>query len=1014
MKPLVLTLQAFGPFAGREVIDFTLLPTGSLYLISGPTGAGKTSILDGLCFALYGEASGTERNPANLRSDFAEPNLATEVMLTFAVGARTYRIQRSPQQDRPAKRGGGMTTEPAKAELQELTGGATQLLGTSSKVVDAQIEQMMGFNVQQFRQVVVLPQGQFRQLLSAGTADREAILKTLFGTWIYQRVQDELKSRAAALEAQGKEARNGRDVLLKSAEAASVEEVAARAGALSVQLLELQAAQHAARSTEQGAGAALAAGRQAESQFRERLDARGQLAALDARQAEHARDQERAQAGARADRATPAHVARTQARSQHHAADEAVREAQALLADAETRAQVMARTLQEQIQRQPERDARQQALAALRGQVERVAQLQQAVATAMAARQQADKQQRVVSDAQAKLQKEQAAQVQAKRDVDELAAQAASVEACRLRLEQAMRLAQLEQEVQRLAQRAMQAQELAEQAQAADRAALVVWQAAKDGFATLDQQWRSAQAAVLARHLQEGEACPVCGSAEHPALATAGPAVPSEAGWEAARMAAERADAARQTAQQRAAQMAQDQAVAQAAHTSARTRLTVEISSGAVDVAAARAALTSAEAAHTAWTAAGGTAQAAATHVANLQSDLEVLRDLAGEAGQRAAAAEATLSGLEQLVPETLRAPGAVTAAMAAAQAACDTLDKALQQAQDAHTRATADHAAATQRLAGRQETLVQTRDRLALAETAWEEALVRTGLGDEAAFLAARLTAEALQALELRIHQHAELLTAARARLLRADEAVEDLQVPDLSQLEAALTLARNQVDAILRQIQDVQARRDQTNATLRQLAEWAEQLGDIETQYRVTGALAQIANGVSTSSRLTFQRFVLATLLDEVLAAATARLQTMTRNRYELVRRLDPVDGRKAAGLDLDVTDAYTGRSRPAHSLSGGEGFMASLALALGLSDVVQRHAGGIQLDTLFIDEGFGSLDTEALELAIDTLMGLQAGGRSVGIISHVDELKQQIRAGICVESSLRGSTVRITGGS
>ena len=193
--------------------------------------------------------------------------------------------------------------------------------------------------------------------------------------------------------------------------------------------------------------------------------------------------------------------------------------------------------------------------------------------------------------------------------------------------------------------------------------------------------------------------------------------------------------------------------------------------------------------------------------------------------------------------------------------------------------------------------------------------------------------------------------------------------------------------------------------------MAEFTARLGGIEAAFRVAGDLAKAANG-NTPSRLTFQRFVLAALLDEVLEAATARLRVMTRNRYELVRRREPGDQRSAGGLDLDVLDQNTGRQRPAHSLSGGEGFLASLALALGLSDVVQRHAGGIQLDALFIDEGFGSLDSEALELAIDTLKALQAGGRSVGIISHVDELKQQIPAGIRVEAGLSGSHVHIAG--
>ncbi|MHB1375775.1 MAG: SbcC/MukB-like Walker B domain-containing protein, partial [Thauera sp.] len=197
----------------------------------------------------------------------------------------------------------------------------------------------------------------------------------------------------------------------------------------------------------------------------------------------------------------------------------------------------------------------------------------------------------------------------------------------------------------------------------------------------------------------------------------------------------------------------------------------------------------------------------------------------------------------------------------------------------------------------------------------------------------------------------------------------------------------------------------------TLARLDDIACQSGAIEAEYRVVGHLAEIANG-SNGRNLTFQRYVLAALLDDVLRAASLRLAAMSRGRYQLQRREDLADARRAGGLDLEVFDEYTGRSRPASTLSGGEGFMASLSLALGLSDVVQAYAGGVQLDTLFIDEGFGSLDPESLDMAMKALIDLQQRGRTVGVISHVEEMKQQIDVAIEVVQGVRGSRVRMRG--
>ena len=264
MKPLRLVMQAFGPFAGREEVDFTRLPEGVLFLIAGPTGAGKTSILDGLSYALYGDTSGGERSAREMRSHHADAALETEVEFDFALGARRYRVRRVPEQERAARRGGGLAKVLAKAELSRLgDDGQTWIpLAHKTTEVTTLVEELLGFKAEQFRQVVVLPQGQFRRLLAASSAEREKILETLFSTATYKRVQDALKIEAAGLRERGEKAALQRRTLLDQAGAEGVEELAERHAGLQATLASLAEEEGRARGEDAAARLALQEGQE--------------------------------------------------------------------------------------------------------------------------------------------------------------------------------------------------------------------------------------------------------------------------------------------------------------------------------------------------------------------------------------------------------------------------------------------------------------------------------------------------------------------------------------------------------------------------------------------------------------------------------------------------------------------------------------------------------------------------------------------------------------------------------
>ncbi|WP_283160399.1 SbcC/MukB-like Walker B domain-containing protein, partial [Halomonas sp. BC2] len=352
-----------------------------------------------------------------------------------------------------------------------------------------------------------------------------------------------------------------------------------------------------------------------------------------------------------------------------------------------------------------------------------------------------------------------------------------------------------------------------------------------------------------------------------------------------------------------------------------------------------------------------------------------------------------------------------VNASLAAVKLEMDTCERswkaAQSQAQTAHTAFTQAQTTltqATQRQAEAQRTLEA-------AEAEWQTALQGSPFEDEQAFITARLDTTEQQRLSDDVARFQRELARLEGQLEASAPLLEGKTPPDVAALDAQADNSKSREEACRQHYQRLSARVDQLTATRQRLAEARNVEAALDEQYKLWGTLSEVANG-RTGNRISLQRFVLGVLLDDVLIQASARLVRMSRGRYQLVRREDPSKGNKASGLELDVADTYTGKNRPVATLSGGESFMAALSLALGLSDVVQAYAGGIQLDTLFIDEGFGSLDQDALDQAIAMLSELQMSGRMIGIISHVSELKEQMPIRIDVLPSRQGSTVVVKG--
>ncbi|MBS0543694.1 MAG: SMC family ATPase, partial [Proteobacteria bacterium] len=937
-----------------------------------------------------------------------------------------------PEQERAALRGSGLVKVLAKAELSRRDGETWTPLAQKTTDVTAQVEDLLGFKADQFRQVVLLPQGQFRKLLAAGSGERERILETLFGTATYKRLQDALKAEAASLRERGEQARLRRETLLQQAGAATPEALAAQQTGLAATLATLVEEEQRAREEDAAARAALQQGQASAALFAEAEAANAALQALNARAGEVEAQRARLQLAQRAQQVQPAETALAAAR--RAAAEAHQREAQvaADLARATAAVQQADAGLQAEAARGPERDAAQRELMrleALADAVARLAQAEDALRAREAGRAEAE---RKLATAAARRDELAVRRGTLAARIDALQPQAAQAEALALRVQRAERR---EQAAAGLAAstRQLAAQQAAEarQQQAFD-AAQQALQQRRALLDALDARWRQAQAAILAGHLHDGGACPVCGSAEHPAPARFDGELPTEQALQAAGVAVREAEAAAETARRKLDAAAQARAAAQAEVSTREAALQAEDSASEEGVPASLAELrTALQAARTAAADIGplrDALQALDADIVTTGAAFEQAREASAAAASAAQAALGLAEERRAAVPEHLRARAALDAAIAAARAKRAHLEAALQSAQGAQQAAAARATA----LGAQRETLAEAAQaaasRVAEAGEQFGEALLTAGFVDPAADAAVPLEGDALQRAEAAwraavlpapdverlargIRNADEQLAAARERAERATRAIAGIVAPDLAALETRAAACRDTVEAVLGRLAHQRGEQARLAKLLAALDDIARESGAIEAEYRVVGHLADIANG-DNGRKLTFQRYVLAALLDDVLRAASLRLKAMSRGRYLLQRREDVADARRAAGLDLEVFDDYTGRARPASTLSGGEGFMASLSLALGLSDVVQAYAGGVQLDTLFIDEGFGSLDPESLDMAMKALIDLQQRGRMVGVISHVEEMKQQIDVAIEVVQGVRGSRVRVRG--
>ncbi|MEU7419219.1 AAA family ATPase [Streptomyces antibioticus] len=987
-----LDLTAFGPFGGTQRVDFDELSTAGLFLLHGPTGAGKTSVLDAVCYALYGSVPGARQNGQGLtlRSDHAAPGVRTEVTLDLTVAGRRLEITRQPPHERPKKRGTGVTVDKAQTWLREYdaAAGVWKDLSRSHQEIGEEITQLLGMSREQFCQVVLLPQGDFARFLRADAEARGRLLGRLFDTRRFAEVEKRLVERRRAAEAR---VREGDAALLADAhrmqqaagDTMELPELAPGEPGLADAVLTAAAL---ARSTARerltvaecgrlAAASAQAAADRALDDVRElaRLQGRfeeatGRARRLEERAGEHQAARTRLERGRKAEAVAPALDLRDAADAEHRRAAEA--EARARAALPERFAEAGAAGLAAAARRAAEE----------LGGLESARRGERRLAELTDERARLDRQERadddVLTETESWLADWDTTRTALRERIESAQEAAARAERLAVRIEPAQRKLRAARLRDRLTGEA-------ETARARVRAAEQRALDARAHWLDLKEQRLDGIAAELAAHLSDGAPCAVCGATEHPAPAR------KDAGH-IDREAEDRALAAQQDAAEthgrelrRLADVERElaAALAEAGETPAET-LAVEAGelerdheearreAGALH--SAREELRAAEQEHERRTAAQRDAAVRAAsrigHRERLDSERATLEE---ELAQARGAAHSVAARAEQLE----RQVRLLTAAADGARAAEDSAE------------------------------------RLKVADGRLDEAAFRAGFDTPRAAADALLDDTAHRELQRRLDAWQSEEAAVRAVLAEPDTVAAaqrppaDLATAERTAAEAAERLRRAS------SAQDAAARRcaelDQLSA---RAADGVRRLAPLRDEYDRVARLAGLTAGTSADNerKMRLEAYVLAARLEQVAAAATARLQRMSSGRYTLVHSDDRA-GRGRSGLGLHVVDAWTGRERDTATLSGGETFFASLALALGLADVVTDEAGGVRLDTLFIDEGFGSLDEQTLDEVLDVLDSLRERDRSVGIVSHVADLRRRVHAQLEIVKGRSGSTLR-----
>ncbi len=874
MRPERLTISAFGPYPEEEFLDFGELKGNSLFLICGPTGAGKSTILDAVCYGLYGKTSGAVRSGEAMRSNYVGPERETYVQFDFSIGNKHYRVRRNPTQFLERRKGDKSkpVERKAKAELYEIDEKGEEIRLITAKGVDKEVENLIGVGADQFRQIILLPQGDFRKLLLADSSERQQIMEQLFQTRIYLNFEKRLQEETKNLENDYEQGKHTRNTLLETCRAESEED-------LKIKI---------------------------EENKRDLAEKEKRVADLSAKQETFQKEYDSARILS--------------------GAFERLEKAETRLKELESEKESIAgRRHKVKMIKASQLVTEEWAEAeSTRAQWKRTGGLLEAVIKELPKKEQEKQRADEVLTELKKQEGDQKKKSEIKGQLEQYRGPSSSYAAAEKEAENCKNIYETVMKESRILQ---------EKAENSEKEAM----RERKNWLCLNKIFLDGQAFVLAEQLEEGKPCPVCGALEHPNPASAGADRITEKDVKDGEILMQKAEIAEKEARGKAEKYRNENVPA------AKTKM-----------------------------------DKAVTVLAELEKNLPP--------------EYRNLQILEKEIKKITEEIAAFDRALAAAE----------KKQKDAELLFQNDR---------KQKEILENQEK-ELREKQDEQIKNLRIKVEQAGFESLNQCNEYrkeqinLEKYEKVLNAYDQAVHAEKEKIKDETPAIKDKIRPDMKLWEEKRTTLLGEMKDAAAAKAAKEAEWKQQKETEKKLEELAKKQVEIDKKYKLVSRLWDAARGKDTGINL--ERFVLGALLDAVTEKANLRLMEMSSHRYELLRkRGERDDGRKTAGLDLEVFDGNTGRARPAATLSGGETFLASLSLALGLADVVQEYAGGIHLDAMFIDEGFGSLDSESLDLAMKTLQQLKGQDRLVGLISHVGGLEERIPAKLRVRKTKTGST-------
>lgn len=1003
MRPVLLKMQAFGPFPKEVVLDFSDLQQEQMFLITGPTGSGKTTILDAMVYALYGSTSGL-REGFTMRSDYADLETLTTVEFTFAIGDEVYKIERSPKQITKKRRGEGTREIPAIANLWEEKDGEFKLISSKGNQIKEYVENLLGFQVNQFLQVVLLPQGEFRKLLVASTSEREELFHHLFKTDVYRLFQDKLKEKYDLAYRAVKDTLIKRNALLETKGFSDQQALLEHMDELMNKLVKQSEADEIAKADYEGIAKhyqqymtyqkELAQWNQYRDEQEKLSTRKSYFQSLANRQEQYQPLMQLIEVKQRLQKQRDKLQAQQQQLKMHQACEAAIvqkeQQLQAKGSELETAMAHIQSTKAEfyrmghQVEAVNTWSTRRDALEGTKKSlVQEVSQLEE------------------LSDS-----------------IDTVSQSLAAIkeqeESYRVTLEAKNKQDALYRESEELLQRVRQIHTTHEQLQMQEAALKSARDEYEKSLTKRDERkalvayWERIlahhKAYDLAQHIQPDQPCPVCGSVTHPHLAEP----PTD-------MADERALALSREDYERALQEA-SRLTSEVAHIEGELTKTVamyeQFAPTEEEIKVEYLVQAEKIVAHLKQedVRLSQKLEGYRKHIQHKEPLVEQLSLWQGEYEQLSKIYENHVWQMEaetQYVEQFWHNLGYADASV---------FHRRYQELQDMRVQVESLQAAYDSEVAevsrDRQAYEVQLASLISSLQASEEQ--VTTLEAEETALAQQMPRIDDLAALAENLEGELAELKAYESEVLKVDTLLQASQqrLSEFSEIPAMIT--EEQVGNLQRIYEEIHEQVVTTQHEVKDLKELFTKIQSLESDNQeleahyqfVYGLYDVVSGGRKGMAGVTFERYVLGAILDDVLYLANERLRKMSRGRYELERTSTDQVTRGLRGLDLSVFDSYTGVTRPAKTLSGGEIFLASLALALGMADMIQSLAGGIHLETLFVDEGFGTLDSETLDIAMDTLVSMQEGGRLIGLISHVNELKTRIPAHLEVKRTKQGS--------